>query len=653
LSALSFFQPAFLWALGFLAAVLVLHFFRRRVVRKMNISTLRFFPSAAVSQSRVKKLVDLLLLLARLLLVAALILIFAGLHDKSNPLVALRDPQSVVYAWVDPTVSMEYVDGGKSSGRRAMDVVDTLASVLPSTVGHYRFDHESGRFMQFSASLANSETRVDFAGRYGPVNLEEAVNAFIAVSPSAPSAVFVVLSDFQRGTVDAFDSLLPVFADNGKKVICVSTAPHKPHNYSVSVRGNTAVVRAYGAALDTTFVELTVGDLRVGQRSVHCPAGDSVVVSFDMPPVKAGAWGRVDLHASDPLPFDNRDLFTVSADKSRSVLIVGDSRRNRVIGAALRAAGPAFWDPVIQKDGGDLTYEDLNAADLVIVNNFNGRSRILESFISTAGNDKGIILTLDPDREDDFGRAYLRGSGLSRAALNVNTIEQGANPVLSDTNTALWRGFPAASSRNARVYRHIAPVPGDVLARIGNARPLVSSVNQSGAGLIVISTPVGVSSANNLCETGFFVPFIDRLSRRALAGRGQGEEVWYAGYAARNPFFGVGRSGTLYDRDGKLVASWASQPFVRIDRPGVYSLVSSSGEAAPIAVSAHPSESEMIFRRPEAHNAGGIYYFESGEFLAQVGDLSNNIWSHWLWVILGLMLCLEVFLWKRQNIKDK
>jgi hypothetical protein len=661
LSALSFFQPAFLWALGFLSVILILHFFRRRVVRKMSISTLRFFPASAVSQSRVKKLMDLLLLLARLLLAAALILIFAGLHDRSSPLVALSDPNSVVYTWIDPTVSMEYVDDGKSLGQRAMDVVDSLIGVLPSAVEHYRFDHESGRFRLSS----NGEAEDKFAGRFGPVNIGEAIetfNAAAAVSARPPPPVLIVLSDFQKSTTDALDTLL--LLDSGRperpsprgdsrlpKVIFVSVMPPKPYNYSVTARGNTAVVRAHGAALDTTFVELTIGDLRVGQRSVSCPANDSVIVTFDMPPAKTGSWGRVDLHAADPLPYDNRDLFTISADKSRSVLIVGNAQRNRVIGAALRASGPAFWDPVVQKDGGDLSYEDLNAADLVIVNSFNGRSRILESFISGAGSDKGIIIALDPDREDDFGRAYLRGSGLSRAALNVTAIEAGTHPVLSDTNTALWRGFPAASSRNARVYRHLGPIPGDVLARLGSARPLVSFVNQSGAGLVIISTPIGVSQANNLCETGFFVPFMDRLSRYALAGRGQADEVWYAGYAARNPFFGVGRSGTLYDIDGKLVASWSNQPFVRVDRPGVYSLVSSSGETALFAVSAHPSESEMVFRRPNVQNADGIYYFEYGDFLEQIGDLSNNIWSHWLWAVLGLMLCLEVFLWKRQNVK--
>ncbi|MDR2579134.1 MAG: BatA domain-containing protein, partial [Chitinispirillales bacterium] len=561
MSALSFFQPAYLWALGFLSVILFLHFFRRRVVKRMDISTLRFFPAAAVSKSRVKKLMDFLLLLARLLLAAALILVFAGLHDKESPLVTLNDPKTVVYTWIDPAVSMDFAEVGRSAGQRAMDVVDSLVRILPPSVEHYYFDRERGRFLLSADNEAQS-----FASRHGPADLEEAVDAFIAASASEPSAVFVVLSDFKRSTAESFDSLLTRLIDNRKKVICVSFTPSKPYNYAVRARTGSAVkneisavVYASGAALDTTFVELTIGDLRIGQRSVAVPKDDSVLVTFDIPPIKAGSWGKVELHAADPLPFDNADYFTISADQNRSALIIGNTQRNRVIEAALRAAAPAFWNPVVRNDGGSLSYEDLNSADLVIINGFGGRSRILESFISGAGSDKGIIIALDPERDDDFGRAFLQSGGLSRAVPGVNTLERGTNPVLTDTTLALWRGFPAMSSVNARVYRFMHPVPGDPLARLGNARTLASSVGQSGAGLVIISTPIGITQANNLCETGFFVPFIDRLSRYALAGRGQAEEILYAGYAARNPFFGVGRTGTLYDPDGRLVASWTNQ----------------------------------------------------------------------------------------------
>jgi hypothetical protein len=660
LSVLSFFLPAYLWALGFLSVVLFLHFFRRRVVKRMELSTLRFFPAAAVSKSRVKRLIDILLLLARLLLVAALVLAFAGLHDKSSPLVALSGPNTAVYIWVDPSVSMEYADGAVSAGRKAGIIADSLVAALPQSAERYRFDHESGRFVSLldkSSANADKEHAREFSGRFGPADFIEVADAFVARSAqSARPAVFVALSDFQRNTVDAFDLLSYKLIGDDRKVVCVSLAPAVPRNYSVRIRsggldggGLAAVVYADGAALDTTYVELTVGDLRVGQRSVSCKTGDSVSVAFDLPPVKDGAGGRVELRVNDPLSFDNRDYFTVSARQRREALVIGDARRNRVIGAALKAAGPAFWGSIVLKEGNELTYEDINAADLVFVNAFNGRSKVLESFITGGGSGKGVIVTLDPEREDDFGRSFLRGAGILPTAQKTNKAESGLNPALVDTNSSLWRGFPAISSGNSRVYDYVSPLAGSALARLGGSQILAAAVPRNGYELLVISTPLGVTQSNNLCETGFFVPFIDRLARRALAGRGQTEERWYAGYAARNPFFGGGRAGTLYDKDGKLVSTWSNQPNVRVDRPGIYSLVSSTGETTNFAVSPHPVEGEMVFRRPDLGTGadGGMYYFEAGEFIERIGNLSNNVWSYRLWALLAIVLCCEVFLWKR------
>jgi hypothetical protein len=565
---------------------------------------------------------------------------------------------------------MEFVENGVQLGARAAGIADSLTRTLPSSAERHYFDHESGRFV-LSADKQAAADRPQavsgpqrFAGRFGPVNLREAVDAFTAARSSRPPqspAVFILLSDFQRGTVEVFDSLRSILADSGGKAICVSLAPHTPRNYSVTAvngaslnGGVSVVVRALGAAMDSTYVELTVGDLRIGQRSVACAANDSVTVMFDLPPAKIGAFGKVELHASDPLPFDNIDYFTVSEETGRTALIVGSVQRNKVIGAALRAAGPSFWNQVVLKEGPDLSYEDINAADLVIVNSFNGRSRVLESFIVGGAIGKGVIVALDPERGDDFGRSVFRGITSNQKVFpSVQVAEKGLSPMLVDTNSTLWRGFPAMSSKNSKIYRFMSPIFEHKLVMLSmNHHALVTSNIHAGSNILIIATPIGVTQSNNLCETGFFVPFVDRLGRYALlAGRGQADEARYAGYAVRNPFFGGGRTGTLYDRDGKVAAAWSNQPYVRVDKPGVYTLVSSSGETANFAVSPHPLESEMDFERPELGNSGGIYYFEAGQFLEQIGNLSNNAWSYWIWVVLGLMLCLEVFLWK--SLKSK
>jgi len=651
LSSLSFFQSAFLWALAFTGLVLFLHLFKRKSTKRMDISTLRFFSTTALSQSKAKKLRQLLLLISRLLLVIVIALIFAGIHDKNRTLTVLRDPHCVLYSWIDPAMSMEYREMGKTSGERAQHALDSLINALAPSVEHHYYDHESNSFL-----LAKERGAQSFYSRFGPSTLEDAVNAFIGASTHTPAAVFVIFSDFKRGTASLFDSLTEKLTTANKSVICVSVVPSKPWNYSVKVLGSSslgsgvsAIIHAQGADLDSSIVELTVGDLRIGQQKIACTDGDSIVVTFEMPQVivSSGSSGKIELHTADPLPFDNSDYFALEAVHGKTALIAGNTKRNIVIAAALKAAAPKFWKSVILKEGSELSYDDLNTADLVIVNSFNGSSRILSSFLSGSGSDKGVIISLDPDLERDFGNEFLRSNGFTNAIPAVKTVEKGIHPVLSDRNSELWQGFPTVSSANARIYRYLSPIPGTALVRAGNL-PLVSSVKNSKTEFVLLATPIGVTSSNNLCETGFFVPFIDRLSRYALKGSAQTQDEWYAGHLQRNPFFGTGRTGTLYDKDTRLIAAWSTQPFVKADKPGVYSLTSSTGETSVIAVSTHPSESEMSFTRPILTNSEGIYYFKSDEFLEQIKNFSNNLWSNWLWVILGLALCAEAFLFRKR-----
>ncbi|MCL2688457.1 MAG: hypothetical protein FWE57_01245 [Chitinispirillia bacterium] len=56
----------------------------------------------------------------------------------------------------------------------------------------------------------------------------------------------------------------------------------------------------------------------------------------------------------------------------------------------------------------------------------------------------------------------------------------------------------------------------------------------------------------------------------------------------------------------------------------------------------------FLISRPVLTNSVGIYYFKSEEFLEQMKDFSSNVWSKWLWVVIGLALCCEALLFRRR-----
>src|SRR5690606_34095866 len=121
----------------FIAGLLIIHFFRRRRLHQFEFSTLRFFATAVVRTSRIRKIRKLLLFLVRVLCLTTLILLFAGLHNKSNRLHILHNPGLSLYTWIDPTMSMEYAEEEESIGQYANDILDSLIMNLPSAAKHY------------------------------------------------------------------------------------------------------------------------------------------------------------------------------------------------------------------------------------------------------------------------------------------------------------------------------------------------------------------------------------------------------------------------------------------------------------------------------------------------------------------------------------
>lgn len=556
----------------------------------------------------------------------------------------LHDPESVVYTWIDPTVSMEYVENGTTLKSRAGAVLDSFIATLPSSVKHYNYHHSNGHFLQLSRG-----ENVDFESRFGPVDLKRAVETFLYEEKSEKSSLILV-SDFQKSTADLLDSLTEKTVLLKKTVICVSVAPDRPWNHSVRVVGQAgggtkiaARIHARGKGLDSVGVAAHFSSLRAGQVRVGLENGDSAEVVLSVPSEVSGSPGKIGLDMDDPLAFDNIDHFSPQADRSRCVLIVGNREQNGVIAAALKVS-PGDWGSIELREGGELTYDDLNKADLVIVNSLGGYSRMLESFVSGSGvAEKGIVLCLDPDAEHDFASGLLRKR--VAGSLSSRKLENGVNPVLTDTVSELWQGFPDVKSENARIYRYTNPLPGNMLVGLENREALVTQYTIGSGKWILCSSPLGVTLANNLCETGFYLPLVDRLAQQAVLKDRELKDVWYAGYSKRNPFYGREQEAVLYDENGKLVATWSTQPYVSVEKPGLYKLVPSGGESFEIAVTWHPSESEMLYTLPYRQNPDNIYYFKSGRFLKQIRDLANNIWSYVLWILLGLFTCAEVFFW--------
>ncbi|KMQ50469.1 Membrane-associated protein [Chitinispirillum alkaliphilum] len=661
LSNIGLFQPLYLWALSFLAVLLAIHFFRKRRLSFIEFSTLRFFDSTAVSTSRLKKLRKILLVVTRTLGVIAIILLFTGVHDRSNPLQILHNPSLTMYTWIDPSMSMEYRDEGFSVGQRGIVFTDSLLRVVPQAARHFHYDDMSGEFIYTRFFGQN-----DFKGRYGSSGIDEVIHAFSEVEKDHHS-VLVLVSDFQELTMKEFESLAEKHLEN-RNVICVSVAPQNPFNYSVRVTGAegssgavTFKLFADGKDLEEAQAVVVIDNMRAGEMIVSVNSGDSAEYTIEIPSDLNFRDGFVELLSEDPLPYDNRDFFTVSKLKNRSVLIVGDENRNRVISSAFRSLGEHEWYPVTMRSAGNITFQDIENSDLIVINSLSQRCRPVDMLLSGRSfPEKSIVLALDPEQDI----AVMGSDVVEKIAPYISDLkdtehQDGTHPVLSENVSQLWSGFPEKISRNTVINRKFVNLGGSPLLSSGNASPVFTFfTSESGRRWVLSSTPIGLSRSNNFFQTGFYIPMLDRISKFALSSdQINRDEVWYAGVPRRNPFFGEQSGAEIFSADELLISRWENQPVVAIDQPGIYKVVPDGEMHKSMAVHYPVDEFSVNYRFPGNVTGDALFYFETDAFFDQFLNRQNWLLNYGLWFIIIFLLLTEIFLWgfdrseKRQTEK--
>jgi hypothetical protein len=584
-------------------------------------------------------------------LVAAAALIFARPYDATHPFAVLTSPHAVTYAWVDRTVSMTYRQHDLSRFEAAARLVDTLGSRLPSAASAFAYSEELREF------VPRQEAQLRGRGpRHGPNGLREMLHAFANRTADREELPLLFLfSDFQENTAAALDSFL-VSDSLWYPVVCVSVAPQNPWNSGIARAGVTAenpgmlqtLVYAQGRKLREKGLHAAVGGMRVGHAVVSAEADDSARAVMDIPRDLGDAAGAVVLEAGDPFAADDSCYFVKGSGDPPSVLIVGDKRESYVIAAALGAAGQAAWSTVSTKAAAEVRLEDVDTAGVIVLHGIVHPPQPVRSlFMSRALGRKAVVFS--PSLEPEglmFSREVLEHVGArGRAAADSSTV--GLNVVLPDTISAMWRGFPRIRDRDVAVYAYLRGLPGEALLRLDNGHPLVSTVHDTAGHVWVLAaTSLGISEANNLCESGFFVPLMDRLARYAVGTVAPESVVWIAGWARRNPYFGKRGGATVYGADDAVVARWGNQPTVAIESPGTYRVQPAGDVAHWVSVSVDPAECDLSYRKASIPDDKRRFVasVSAAEFAAFLDSAGNSMPLYALWALLAFFALADILL---------
>lgn len=649
MSSVSFFNPQFFFALFFIAMIILIHFLKRPRTISLNFSTLRFFTQNAVMRRKTRNLRKILQLLIRCAIATVIIALFARPFNPSEPLNKLHYPQTPVYLWVDPTLSMEYTDGPMSIGQLSCSIIDSLHKLIPNTSKLFLFDHESKKFML-------KEKSTQFISSHSPSDLENALEQIQDINFDV-DPFLIILSDFQVPLKSVLEKAISEL-DKRVAVVCIPLTPDKPWNYSlsgaiISNQNNmtvSTIVKAHGKSLKKGELIAETGRMRIGRTLVQISENEQKPVEIAGNFLSGNLMGKISLKSQDPLIFDNYAYFIQQESSSRRVVIIGEKTRCKPIAFALNASSKDYWGPVILKDGSEITFDDLDSADLIILNEPKSHSYALKAFLSDPATVKKPVIfacAVDKNAKNVILSEVLNSSD----QYPVHEYKTPLHPLLPDTTSQLWQHFPKIRSEDVAIYRRCSNIGGEVLLRLTDGSPLmIKTSDKSGRSWFILTTPLGVTDANNLSETGFFVPMIDRMCRYVLSYNKLSGESYIAGEVYRNPCFGSGSDMTIFDDQSKPVKIvHKNQPFFHHEKPGVYKIAPMGQPSFFLAVQPDSSESILEYALPDTNKYPGIIVKNKEKFLEAVSSRSQTFLTNLIWVILASLFLAELLLWERHE----
>ncbi len=649
MSSISFFNPQFFFALFFIAVIILIHFLKRPRTISLNFSTLRFFSQNAVIQRKNRNLRKVLQLLTRCAIAAVLIALFARPFNPSEPLNKLHYPQTPVYLWVDHTLSMDYTDGHMSIGQLSCSIIDSLHKLIPNTSKLFIFDNQSKNFIL-------REKSSQFISVHSPSDLQNALEQ-IKNSDYEVDPFLIIISDFQVPLKSVLEKEI-LGLDKRITVVCVPVTPDQPWNYSLSgaeVRSQnnmtlSAFVKAHGRPLKKGELIAEAGKMRIGRTQVQVSENEKKQAEITGNFSSGNLMGKISLKSQDPLKFDDYAYFVQQASGSRRVVIVGNKTRCKPITFALNASSKDYWGSIIVKDGSEITFDDLDSADLIIVNEPKIPSYALKAFLSDPATFKKPVL-LACAADDNANNTILDEVINSSNHHKITKYENPLSPLLPDTTSQLWQNFPKIRSEDVAIYRRCNDVEGEVLLRLTDGSPLmIKTSDKNGRSWLIMTTPLGVTDANNLSETGFFVPMIDRICRYALSLDKHSGEPYIAGKVYRNPYFGSGSDMTIFDDQSKLIKIvHKNQPLFNYEKPGIKKVVPVGQPSFFLAVQPDPSESILEYALPDTDKYPGIIVKNKEKFLEAVSGKGQTFLTVVMWIILASLFLAEILLWERHE----
>lgn len=393
---MQFLFPSFLWALLLLAIPIIIHLFYFRRFKKVYFTNVKFLKEVKQETSNRSRLKNLLVLLSRLLALAALIFAFAQpiLTDKTE----LSRVNKAVSIFIDNSFSMQALSQEVKlfdlAKDKARDIVKAYAQADKFQIITHDFEGRHQRLY----SQENALSLIDELDISPSVNLLSVVldrQKQILEQEDAEKEIYLI-SDFQSNITN-FDTntdtllthhLIPLQSVQEKNVSIDSVwfaAPVPMIN-----QPNPMLIKLINYSdEDVENIQLSLehqGQTRpLGTKRI--PPNATLIDTINFSILNTG-WHEAEIVISDyPIQFDDRYKISFEVNEKVNILSINESAENKYLTAAFK--GLAYFNIKNQRTG-NINYAEFKSQDLIILNELSnmssGLSSSIREYVAQGGN---------------------------------------------------------------------------------------------------------------------------------------------------------------------------------------------------------------------------------------------------------------------------
>ncbi|RIV20606.1 hypothetical protein DYU11_21420 [Fibrisoma montanum] len=606
---MSFLYPSFLFGLLAVSVPIAIHLFNFRRTRRVFFSNVALLKTVQTETKSFRRLKHWLILVARCLFLACLVLAFAQPFIPSKNKIGLSR-QGVTSLYIDNSYSMQNERNTKRYLDIAIGRLDELLTLFRNAASLQLLTNDFSAAEQQAGSseaIRDRVTSIRFA--HTPRTLESVYrrqrNLLSSLSPSGGNQLFW-FSDFQKSTVgdlsrlqiDTTDRLflVPLDAQATKNVYVDSVWLSTP--FIREMQNNSLNVKLSNGGREEVRnlpIRLYLDDTQTSTASASIAPGGSATVSLNFNVTSKGYHrGRI-VFEDYPITFDNQYFFVIEASPAVRVMHVYEQRANTDYINTVFSNDSLFVRRSFNAQNFDVG--QLKETDLVVlegVSQVSGTLRSeLERFVRQGGS-LAIIPSPSPDVSSyspflsALGVAGVQSVGAAGAtpALLPLSEPDRRNPFFRDVFQQTYQSDPLNLPSAAPVWRWNG---GERLLSLRDGSPLLTQVRAGQGYVYVMANPLA-SQYGNLAEHALFVPVMYKMA--ALSVRPQ---------------------RTAYSFDENLISLLISNPSER----AVYKLKRDKLEIIPVQ---RLVGNQLLLEMPKSNELATGQEVESGYYELQLNN---------------------------------